>query len=275
MNNGNLKIGFLGGGNMARAIISGLIRSDHAAQRLTVSDPDPAQRGRVSQIDAGIRVIDDNDAMVDAADIVVLAVKPQIMASVIGALSPATEQSARAFMSIAAGIALGTLQKALGPARAIIRAMPNQPALVGAGMTVLIATPATGDEQKVWAQYIAAAMGEAAWVDDEALMDAVTAVSGSGPAYFYLFMEIIETCARDMGLPAELARKLVRQTGFGAALAATEADGELAALRLSVTSKGGTTAAAIDALEQSEFRAIVARALLAARDRSIELGQKN
>ncbi len=275
MNHGNLRIGFLGGGNMARAIINGLIRSDHAGQRLTVSDPDPAQRERVQLIDTGIRATDDNNAMIDAADIVVLAVKPQIMASVLGALSTLTEPGSRVFLSIAAGITLSTLQKQLDPAQAIVRAMPNQPALVGAGMTVLTATPTTNEAQKTCAQYIAAAMGETAWIDDEALMDAVTAVSGSGPAYFYLFMEIIESCARDMGLPADLARQLARQTGFGAGLAAVESDQELNALRLSVTSKAGTTAAAIDALEQSEFRAIVARALLAARDRSIELGREN
>jgi len=284
MNNNNLHIGFIGGGNMTRAIIAGLLRSGHAPHCLTVADPDPAQREHVRTIDAGIHVSDDNNdavgAAAGAADIVVLAVKPQIMATVVSALTASAEPGSRLYLSIAAGITLDSLQAMLDPARAmldparaIVRAMPNQPALVGAGMSVLTATTTTNKEQKASAQYVAEAMGDVAWIDDEALMDAVTAVSGSGPAYFYLFMEIIEACARDMGLPPELARQLVRQTGFGAGRVAAESDLALDALRANVTSQGGTTAAALDALEQSEFRAIVARALRAARDRSIELGK--
>jgi len=272
MNNDNLHIGFIGGGNMTRAIIGGLLRASHAPQHLTVSDPSPAQRQRIHSTHAGICVSEDNNVAVHTADIVVLAIKPQVMKSVIGALTNPAERDSRVFLSIAAGITLDSLQTMLGPTQAIVRAMPNQPALVGAGMSVLIATATTTAEQKAWAYYVAEAVGEVAWIEDEPLMDAVTAVSGSGPAYFYLFMEIIEACALDMGLPPDLARKLARQTGFGAGRVATDSDLELAALRASVTSKGGTTAAAIHILEQPEFRAIVARALLAARDRSIELG---
>ncbi len=273
MDNDNLNIGFIGGGNMARAIVAGLVEAGHAIGNLCISDPDPAQRERLQSTLADIRVTDNNNAAIDDADIVVLAVKPQIMATVIGKLDPPAEQSSSLYLSIAAGITLGSLQALLGPKQAIVRAMPNQPALIGAGMSVLTATATTSREQKARAQYVAEATGETAWIEDETLMDAVTAVSGSGPAYFYLFMEIIEACARDMGLPAELARKLVRQTGFGAGRVAAESDLGFDALRASVTSKGGTTAAAITLLEQPDFRAIVARALLAARDRSIELGQ--
>jgi len=242
-------------------------------QCLIVSDPDPTQHERIHSIHGDIRVTDDNDALTDEADIIVLAVKPQIMANVVSEIAGSGGRDSCLYLSIAAGITLDALQTLLDPERAIVRAMPNQPALVGAGMSVLVATPSTTEEQKTRAQYVAEAMGDAAWIDDEALMDAVTAVSGSGPAYFYLFMEIIEACARDMGLPTELAYQLVRQTGFGAGCVAADTDLGLDALRASVTSKGGTTAAAIDVLEQSEFRAIVARALLAARDRSIELGK--
>jgi pyrroline-5-carboxylate reductase len=274
MDNHNLKIGFIGGGNMAQAIIGGLVRSGHAPQCLIVSDPDPTQHERIYSIHGDIRVTDDNGALTEEADIIVLAVKPQIMATVVSEIAGSAGRDSCLYLSIAAGITLDSLQTLLGPARAIVRVMPNQPALVGAGMSVLIATPSTTEEQKTRAQYIVEAMGDAAWIDDEALMDAVTAVSGSGPAYFYLFMEIIEACARDLGLPAELAYQLVRQTGFGAGRVAADSDLDLVALRASVTSKGGTTAAAIDVLEQSEFRAIVARALLAARDRSVELGNK-
>jgi pyrroline-5-carboxylate reductase len=269
MDNHNLKIGFIGGGNMAQAIIAGLVRAGHAPQCLGVADPDPAQHQHIHSLNADIRVTDENDALTDEADIIVLAVKPQIINTVVGAL---TGQDSCLYLSIAAGITLDSLQSLLDPARAIVRTMPNQPALVGAGMSVLTATAATTDEQKASAQYVAEAMGDTAWVDDEALMDAVTAISGSGPAYFYLFMEIIADCARDMGLPAKLANQLVRQTGFGAGCVGVDSEYELDVLRASVTSKGGTTAAAIDILEQSDIRAIVARALLAARDRSVELG---
>jgi len=272
MDNHNLKIGFIGGGNMARAIIGGLVRSGHAPQCLAVADPDPAQHELTHAVHADIRVTDDNDALADEADIIVLAVKPQIMNDVIGALAG---RESCLYLSIAAGITLDSLQTRLEPAQAIVRAMPNQPALVGACMSVLTATQATTAEQKATAQYVAEAMGDTAWIDDEALMDAVTAISGSGPAYFYLFMEIIAGCARDMGLPTELASMLARQTGFGAGCVAVESDQALGALRASVTSKGGTTAAALDVLEQSDFHAIVARALIAARDRSVELGTAN
>lgn len=273
MDNRNLQIGFIGGGHMAHAIVCGLIRAGHAAECLRVADPDPQQRERILTADARIRVTEDNDTAVDNADVVVLAVKPQIMGAVVAALNiPATGPSP-VFVSIAAGITIDALQRLLGTGHAIVRIMPNQPALVGAGMSVLVATPATGGTQRDQAQYVAGAAGATAWIDDEALMDAVTAVSGSGPAYFYLFMEIIEACARDMGLPADLARQLARQTGYGAGRVAAESDLELDALRASVTSKGGTTAAAIGVLEDPAFRAIVARALLSARDRSIELGK--
>jgi len=269
MDNHNLKIGFIGGGNMAQAIISGLVLANHPPQCLAVSDPDQAQLECIHAINGDINVLTENNTLADEADIVVLAVKPQIIGDIIQEISG---RASCLYLSIAAGITLDTLQKQLTPARAIVRIMPNQPALVGAGMSVLTATAATSSEQKATAQYIAEAMGNTAWVDDEPLMDAVTAVSGSGPAYFYLFMEIIEACARDMGLPAELAGRLARQTCLGAGIVAAESDLELEVLRASVTSKGGTTAAAIEVLEQSDFRAIVARALLAARDRSVELG---
>ncbi|MDP6673898.1 MAG: pyrroline-5-carboxylate reductase [Gammaproteobacteria bacterium] len=275
MDNHNLNIGFIGGGNMAQAIISGLVRAGHNPQHLRVSDPDSAQCECALAIHNDIQVTDNNAAMLDGADLIVLAVKPQIMATAISTLPATAERDSCVFLSIAAGTTLGSLQTWLNPARAIVRAMPNQPALVGAGMSVLTATPTTTEEQKAWTQYVAAAMGDVAWISDEALMDAVTAVSGSGPAYFYLFMEILEACGREMGLPAELATRLARQTGFGAGRIADESELELNTLRSNVTSKGGTTAAALDILEQSEFRAIVTRALRAARDRSVELGKNN
>jgi len=171
-----------------------------------------------------------------------------------------------------AGITLRSLETALAPTPSIVRIMPNQPALAGAGMFVLDATATTGNVHRAQAQYVAEATGRAAWIEDESLMDAVTAISGSGPAYFYLLMEIMENCAIDMGLPGPLAQVLTRQTGFGAGRVAIESDQDLRQIRESVMSKGGTTAAAIEALEQGKIRDIVAKALVAARDRSVELG---
>ena len=273
MTNPQLKIGFIGGGNMAQAIIDGLIRAGHAPQCLCVADPDQTQLERIHAIDPDINVTDENHSMAEEAEILVLAVKPQVMRTVIEELPASARQAPRLFLSIAAGITLKALREWLAPCTSIVRVMPNQPALVGAGMSVLTATDETEQAQREAAQYIAAATGETAWIEDEAMMDAVTAVSGSGPAYFYLFAEIIEQCARELGLPPELASQLARQTTYGAGLVVGESDHALEDLRASVTSKGGTTAAALTVLESSDFRAIVERALRAARDRSIELGK--
>jgi pyrroline-5-carboxylate reductase len=176
-------------------------------------------------------------------------------------------------ISIAAGITLASLARALGTGAPAVRVMPNQPALIGEGMSVLVASPAATAAHKAQAIYIAEATGRALWISDESLMDAVTAVSGSGPAYFYLLMEIMEESAVELGLPPEVARTLVRQTALGAARAAGSADGTLAALRASVTSPGGTTAAALAVLDQAGISEIVKRALVAARDRGAALGR--
>ena len=273
MDNAQLKIGFVGGGNMAAAIISGLKRAGHAADLLSVADPDTVRLEKIQAIDAAIHLSETNGPVLESADVVVLAVKPQIIAAVSSEIATSARDNDRLFLSIAAGIRLAALGDMLTPARAIVRAMPNQPALVGAGMTALVATADTTAEQQAAAEYIAAAMGEVAWLTDEAHMDAVTAVSGSGPAYYYLFTEIIAACGEDLGLPAELALKLARQTALGAGLTMGESALALDELRASVTSKGGTTAAALSILGQEEFRAIVERALRAAHDRSIELGR--
>ena len=275
MNNKSLRIGFIGGGNMAHAIIGGLIRSDHQPDCILVSDPDSTQCQRIKTVHADIQTDANNSSLLNQTDVIVLAVKPQILKSVIGDICANTTPAKQTFISIAAGITLDTLSELLAPASSIIRIMPNQPALVGAGMSVLVATDTTGTAEQSHAEYVAAAMGDTAWITDEKLMDAVTAVSGSGPAYFYLLMEAMEACAKAMGLPADLARQLARQTGYGAGLVAAQSEQELASLRASVTSKGGTTAAALQSLEAAGFHAIVEKALQAAKDRSIELGQSD
>lgn len=268
----DIHIGFIGGGNMAHAIIGGLLRAGHAADRLAVSEPVEAQHGRLRALHIDLCVGTDNAATARSADVLVIAVKPQIIDAVGKLLREAQRPDHQLLISIAAGIRLDALREIFAPTRSIVRVMPNQPALVGAGMSVLTATDDASAAQRARAQYVAEAMGRVEWLDNEDLMDAVTAVSGSGPAYFYLLMELIEAAARDMGLPASLARTLARQTGFGAGQVAALSDLELAALRESVTSKGGTTAAALASFEQAGIRDIVKRALRAARDRSIELG---
>ena len=268
----NTRIGFIGGGNMAHAIIGGLLQAGHAPDRLAVSEPVAAQHARLRELHGDLHVSADNNATAQNADVLVIAVKPQVIDEVARLLREVQRPDNQLLISIAAGITLDTLRTIFAPTRSIVRVMPNQPALVGAGMSVLTATDAASVEQRALAQYITEAVGRAEWIDDEGLMDAVTAVSGSGPAYFYLLMELIEASARDLGLPTSLARTLSRQTGFGAGQVATLSDLELPALRESVTSKGGTTAAALASFEQAGIRDIVRQALRAARDRSVELG---
>jgi pyrroline-5-carboxylate reductase len=265
-------VGFIGGGNMACAIIDGLIRSGLKPGNIIVSDPSIEQRKILAQRHADLIVTESNAAAALQADIVVLAVKPQIMEKVVSQLGRMARPAEQLLISIAAGIRLKSLQGWLGSTSPFVRIMPNQPALVGSGMSVLLASDSVSAAGREHAFNIAAAVGEAVWIDDESQMDAVTAVSGSGPAYFYLLMEILTDCAQEMGLSAGLAIKLVQQTALGAADSAVRPAADILKLRASVTSKGGTTHAAISALEEAGIRDIFCNALKAARDRSIELG---
>jgi pyrroline-5-carboxylate reductase len=272
MVNRDIPIGFIGGGNMARAMLGGLLESGHDPACLYVSDPSDAQRKLLQELHSDLHVSATNVAVAENSDIMVLAVKPQIAMAVASDLESVRRPENQLVISVMAGITISALETALAPTRSIVRIMPNQPALVGEGMSVLVATVATGSAHRERALYIAEVTGRAVWIEDEKLMDAVTAISGSGPAYFYLLMEIMENCAIEMGLSKELAQVLTRQTGLGAGRVAVESPRDLRQIRESVTSKGGTTAAAIEALEQGKIRDIVATALFAARDRSIALG---
>ena len=272
MSNQNTRIGFIGGGNMSHAIIRGLLDAGHDAGCLYVSDPAESQRERIQLLHTNLHVADDNRATLEVAPVLVLAVKPQFMAAAAAQMNNASKPPNQLIMSIAAGVTLNTLQQLFDPAPAVVRIMPNQPAISGAAMSALIATESTGGVHRELAQYVAEAMGRAVWIDDEGMMDAVTAISGSGPAYFYLLAEIIEATAIELGLPNELAKILTRQTAFGAGKTAIEAEIGLTELRESVTSKDGTTAAAMAVLEGAGFRDIVREALIAARERSVELG---
>jgi len=191
-----------------------------------------------------------------------------VLAGIAGAHRPAGQL----LVSIAAGVTLESITRALGSAVAV-RVMPNQPALIGEGMSVLVAGTGVSDAQRAQAAYIAGSTGRAIWIADESLMDAVTAVSGSGPAYVYLLIEMMEDAAVQLGLPRDVARVMVRQTALGSARVASDPEKDVVALRAGVTSPGGTTAAALAVMEQAGIRDILRRALTAARDRGAELGR--
>ncbi len=260
---------FIGGGNMGGALIGGLINGGHPPGRIRVADPQSASRRHCVET-FQVAAYDDNLSACDGAEVVVLAVKPQHMRAVAEGLAPAATDTTL-YLSIAAGITVAHLNRWLGASRAIVRCMPNTPALVGAGAAALYANSNVTAPQRARASALLGAVGSASWIEREALMDAVTAVSGSGPAYFFLFIELIEKAAVEMGLDAELARGLALQTAYGAAKLALGSEHPPAVLREQVTSKGGTTAAALASFADAGLEAIVRRALGAARERSLAL----
>jgi pyrroline-5-carboxylate reductase len=264
------KIAFIGGGNMAAALIGGLLKRGVAAKRVAVADPSIAQLERLAK-DYAVEITTDNVAAVLGAEVVVLAVKPQHMRAAALALQPALQATAPLVISVAAGIPHAALARWFGPRVPVVRTMPNRPALEGFGATGLYAPAVVGAAHRALAETIMAAVSATVWVDHESQMDTVTALSGSGPAYFFLFMEALEAAARERGLPTDVAQRLTIETAFGAAQMARNSGEPLATLREQVTSKGGTTAAALAVLEQAGLRAIVAHAVAAADRRSAEL----
>ena len=264
----NSRIAFIGAGNMAGSLIRGLVANGVAAQQIAACDLDAAKLTQLQQ-ECGIRTGSMAD-IAGTADVVVLAVKPQGMADVCAALRPAL-QPGTLIISIAAGIALRSLEAWLGSERAIVRCMPNTPALVLEGATGLYANANTSATQAALAEAILAAVGISAWLASEEDINAVTALSGSGPAYFFLLMEAMEQAAVRMGLAPELARQLTLQTALGAARLASGSDVAPDELRRRVTSPGGTTEAAIRSFESADFRAVVEQALFAAQKRSVAL----
>lgn len=264
---------FIGGGNMAASLIGGLIADGYPADRIRVADPDPGRLQALAQR-FGVATGTDNAAAGRGAGVVVLAVKPQVMATVARDLGPGLAQDRPLVISIAAGIRTGDLTRWLGAELPLVRCMPNTPALVQSGATALFATAATSEAQRELAESILRAVGLTLWLDDEDLMDAVTALSGSGPAYFFLLMEAMAAAGEKLGLDVEAARLLTLQTAFGAAKMALEAEEGPAELRRRVTSPGGTTERALATFESGGFRELVAAALQAARDRSRELAEQ-
>lgn len=264
------QIAFIGAGNMAGALIGGLLADGIPAARLLASDPDPAKCAALSAA-TGVRTVQDNKAAVGGAGLVVLAVKPQVLKPVAQSIAAAVQAHKPLVVSIAAGIRCDALDAWLGGNVALIRTMPNTPAMLQAGATALYATAAVSQAQRDQAESLMRAVGLTQWLEDEALMDAVTALSGSGPAYFFLVIEAMQAAGRSLGLTDETARLLTLQTALGAARMALESDEDAELLRRRVTSPGGTTERAIATLEDGGLRDLFLRAMKAARDRSVEL----
>jgi pyrroline-5-carboxylate reductase len=221
-----------------------------------------------------ISTTSDNNRAVEGADVVVLAVKPQVMQGVSQALAAVITKTRPLVISIAAGISETALRRWLGAETAIVRTMPNTPAMVQSGATGMFANPYVKDDQRSLAESILRAVGIVVWVDDEAMMDAVTALSGSGPAYFFLFIEALQAAGQELGLAQETAYLLALQTAFGAAKMALESDEDAAILRQRVTSPGGTTERAINSFHEGGFNDVVSKALHAAAERSRELAEE-
>ena len=264
-------IGFIGGGNMAASLIGGLINAGVPASEITVADPEETRLTSLKDR-FNINTTKDNGITLNS-DTVVLAVKPQLLKSVCQDLQLDTDVN-KLFISIAAGVNSDTIDRWLGNNKAIVRCMPNTPALVQTGASGLFANAHVSDDQRQQAETILRAVGIAVWVDDEAQLNAVTAVSGSGPAYFFLMMEAMQQAGESLGLSADAAQKLVLQTALGAAKMASTSNIMPAELRRQVTSKGGTTEQAILSFQTDGFEKIVSRALSAANERSITLAKE-
>lgn len=267
----SLSIALVGGGNMARGIIGGLLGKGAKASAITVSEPLEASRQSLVS-DFGVRVTADNADAVRDAQVVVLAVKPQLMSGVARALAPALRQSRPLVISVAAGIRADRLQHWLGADIPVVRSMPNRPALIGAGASGLYADASVPAASRRLAELVLASTGLTVWVNAEDQIDAVTALSGSGPAYFFRLAELMAEAGTALGLDADVARQLAAQTLAGAGqLVAAEKTPDLARMRAEVTSKGGTTEAALNTFAAQGFEQLVAAAMAAAERRSREL----
>lgn len=263
-------LAFIGGGNMASSLVGGLIADGWDPALISVADPDPRQTTPLAERFA-VMTTQDNQAVAAQADAIVLAVKPQNISVVAEELAPVIALHRPLVISIAAGIREASLRDWLGEQTAIVRTMPNTPALVQSGATALYANPLVTEEQRSLAESILRTVGLTIWVEEEALMDAVTALSGSGPAYFFLFMEALESAGRQLGLPEDTAHLLTLQTALGAARLALESSDDATTLRQRVTSPGGTTERALEVFEQGGFAELVGKAVHAAEVRSREL----
>lgn len=262
------QLAFIGGGNMARSLIGGLLARKSESARIVVADPASQQLASL-RADYGVRTTERNSEAVAHADVVILAVKPQQMRAVVTGMAASLLPGAL-LISVAAGIQASAIRQ-WGNGAAVVRCMPNRPALEGCGMTALYATAEVSPAARELAEQILSAVGATLWVEQESHMDIVTAVSGSGPAYFFLLIEMLEQAGASMGLSREISRKLAIETAYGSGCMARAAKEPPSVLREQVTSKGGTTEAALRHLEAQNVRDTFAQAVAAAARRSAEL----
>lgn len=262
---------FIGAGNMASSLIGGLIANGLDAAQITACDISTEQLQRLKSL-YGVAISDDALASANTADVVMLAVKPQVMRAVCENLAELPQNPQQLFVSIAAGVPASAIDDWLGDGRAIVRCMPNTPALLQLGATGLAANTRVTAAQKESAEQIMQAVGLCIWVDAESDLDAVTAISGSGPAYFFYFIELLEGAGVELGLPRETAASLARQTALGAATMALDED--VVKLRAQVTSKKGTTEQAILSFQHNRLQQLVSEAAAAAHRRSLELASE-
>lgn len=268
-----IEIAFIGAGNMATNLIGGLLKQGLPASNLRAADPALESRRRL-QASTGIVSSRSNRRIIAGADVVILAVKPQVMAGVCSKIHAAVIEQKPLVISIAAGITIASLEKALGESTTLVRCMPNAPALLQAGATALFANSQAHAWHRTLAEQILGALGTTCWVKQEAELDAVTALSGSGPAYFFLFMEAMCEAGVKLGLDRETSRELVLQTGLGACRMAAEGDVDLPELWARVASPGGTTECALRSFEDNGLRGIIETAMQSAHDRAREMSRE-
>jgi len=269
----DLKVRFVGAGNMASSLIGGLLNRGFFPSQITASDPGGHQRQLLTE-KFGVQTFNDNNSHFGIPDVVILAVKPQIMKLVALDIASSIAETNALVISIAAGIKIEHLEKWLSPESSIVRTMPNTPALIGEGATGLFANKNVSNEQKHLTEGIMDSVGISHWVDEEFKIDVVTALSGSGPAYFFLFMEYMQKTAVELGLSPEVAAKLTEQTALGSAILAQRSSDDIKVLREKVTSPNGTTEAALKSFNKNNLETIIDKALKAANDRSIQLSKE-
>ncbi len=267
------QVGFIGGGNMASALINGMLNNGIQPATIHVADPNQEQLQTLLALNNAINTYNDGAKLLEHIDILILAVKPQIMQDVVTPLASKIKPDTL-IVSVAAGVPVNKLQQWLGQEMSVIRCMPNTPALIGCGASGLFANALVSEEQKKALEELFNTVGITAWLDSEAAIDQVIAVSGSGPAYFFYLMELMQKTGEELGLPADLSQALTIQTALGAAQLASQSDDNPATLRAKVTSKGGTTAAAIELMQQQGMDETIRSAMQAAVTRAGELADE-
>lgn len=266
-------IAIIGTGNMGRSLLGGLLSHGYPEKNIWITDPSQEKLDTIVE-KFNVHCSTDNGTAVKQAHIVIFAVKPAIVPTIAAELREIIQQRHMLVISVAAGVRIASIQTELGQKIPIVRAMPNTPALIGCGATALFANDQVSDSQKNLAESILRALGIALWLDNEKLLDAVTALSGCGPAYFFLTMEALQEAGEKLGLPADLCRMLTLQTAYGSAKMALESEKDVTELRHQVTSPGGSTERAIQVFEEAHIREIFMKALFAAYQRAEEIADR-